>query len=41
MVIITDHRSLDWQMVADHSQLIVDTRSAVGKLDSKVRVISR
>jgi UDP-N-acetyl-D-glucosamine dehydrogenase len=40
VVIITDHRSIDWQMVADHSRLIVDTRNAVGKLNGRARVIA-
>jgi UDP-N-acetyl-D-glucosamine dehydrogenase len=40
VVIITDHRSMNWQTVADHSHLIVDTRNAVGKLNSTARVVS-
>ncbi len=40
VVIITDHRALDWQAVADHSRLIVDTRNALGKLDSAAQVVT-
>ncbi|MGE4618809.1 MAG: nucleotide sugar dehydrogenase [Planctomycetota bacterium] len=31
VVVVTDHRAIDWQLVADHSSLIVDTRNAVRK----------
>jgi UDP-N-acetyl-D-glucosamine dehydrogenase len=29
VLIATHHSAFDWQMVADHSQLIVDTRNAM------------
>jgi UDP-N-acetyl-D-glucosamine dehydrogenase len=32
VVIVTDHRSLDYQMVVDHARVIVDTRNATAGL---------
>jgi UDP-N-acetyl-D-glucosamine dehydrogenase len=32
VVIITDHRSIDFQRVIDHAALVVDTRNATGRL---------
>jgi UDP-N-acetyl-D-glucosamine dehydrogenase len=29
VVVATHHSAYDWQMVADHAQLIVDTRNAM------------
>ena len=40
VVIITDHSTYDWQHVADHSRLIVDSRHAVVGRDGKARVVS-
>jgi UDP-N-acetyl-D-glucosamine dehydrogenase len=40
VVIITDHRRIDYQVVGDHSRLVVDTRNALGKLNTQARVIS-
>jgi UDP-N-acetyl-D-glucosamine dehydrogenase len=31
VVVSTHHKAYDWQMVADHAKLIVDTRNALGK----------
>ena len=39
-VVITDHRSIDWQFVIDHSRLVVDTRHVTVKLNGPARVIS-
>lgn len=30
LVIVTDHRAYDWQIIVKHSPLIVDTRNATG-----------
>ncbi len=40
VVIITDHTTIDWQEVMDHSRLIVDTRNATGGRTGSARVIS-
>jgi UDP-N-acetyl-D-glucosamine dehydrogenase len=32
VVIVTDHRSIDYQMVVDHASLVVDTRNATAKV---------
>lgn len=40
VVIITNHRAIDWQFVVDHSHLIVDTRHVTVKLNGTARVIS-
>jgi UDP-N-acetyl-D-glucosamine dehydrogenase len=32
VVIVTDHRAIDWQFVVDHAAVVVDTRNAVAKL---------
>lgn len=37
VVIVTDHRSYDWQHVLDHSRLVVDTRHATPPLEGKAR----
>ena len=34
VLICTDHKAIDWQLIADHAQLVVDTRNAMAKLDS-------
>lgn len=39
VVIVTDHSSYDWQHVAEHSALIVDTRNALAKVSGKARVV--
>jgi UDP-N-acetyl-D-glucosamine dehydrogenase len=41
VVIVTDHRGVDYQMVMDHAGLIVDSRNVTrGLLESKARVVS-
>lgn len=41
VVIVTDHKAYDWQMVVDHAALVIDTRNATGKATpSKARVVS-
>jgi len=41
VVIVTDHRSVDYQMVVDHASLIVDSRNVTAGLrKSKARVLS-
>jgi UDP-N-acetyl-D-glucosamine dehydrogenase len=41
VVIVTDHKAYDWQMVVDHASLVVDTRNATGKTTpSRARVVS-
>jgi UDP-N-acetyl-D-glucosamine dehydrogenase len=34
VVIATDHSQFDYQMLADHAELIIDTRNACGRLES-------
>jgi len=31
VVIVTDHRAIDWELVAEASPLIIDTRDAIRK----------
>ena len=41
VVIVTDHKAYDWQMVVDNAALVVDTRNATGKTTpSRARVVS-
>jgi UDP-N-acetyl-D-glucosamine dehydrogenase len=40
VVIITDHSGVDYQLVADHARLVVDTRNAMSKLkSSRARIV--
>jgi UDP-N-acetyl-D-glucosamine dehydrogenase len=40
-VIVTDHRSIDYQFLADHAALVVDSRNAMaGTIASQARVVS-
>jgi UDP-N-acetyl-D-glucosamine dehydrogenase len=40
VVIITDHSAVDYQLVADHARLIVDTRNATARLTpSRARIV--
>jgi len=40
VVIVTDHGSVDYQLVVDHASLVVDTRNALAKTKaSKARAI--
>ncbi|MDF1503142.1 nucleotide sugar dehydrogenase [Roseisolibacter sp. H3M3-2] len=32
VVVVTDHRAIDWQMVVDHADVVIDTRNALSKL---------
>jgi len=34
VLICTDHKAVDWQMIGDKAQLVVDTRNAMARLDS-------
>jgi UDP-N-acetyl-D-glucosamine dehydrogenase len=40
VVIVTDHTRYNWQEIADHSKLIVDTRNAMGHIHGKARVVA-
>ena len=41
VVIVTDHRAIDWQFVADHAAVVVDTRNAMAKLrPGRARVVA-
>jgi UDP-N-acetyl-D-glucosamine dehydrogenase len=41
VVIVTNHKSMDWQFVVDHAGLVVDTRNATAKTRaSKARVVA-
>lgn len=35
VLIATNHSAYDWQMIADHARLIVDTRNALGKITGR------
>jgi len=39
VVIVTDHSAFDWQHIADHSKLIVDTRNAIHSRTGRARVV--
>jgi UDP-N-acetyl-D-glucosamine dehydrogenase len=39
VVVVTDHRGIDWKLVAAESRLIVDTRGALRGIDGSARVI--
>lgn len=40
VVIVTDHSGVDYQLVADHARLVVDTRNATSKLrPSRARIV--
>jgi UDP-N-acetyl-D-glucosamine dehydrogenase len=39
VVIVTDHRSYNWQHVLDHSKLVVDTRHATSPRQGQARVV--
>ena len=39
IVIATNHQAYDWQMIADHSKLIVDTRNALKGIGKKSNVV--
>lgn len=40
VVIVTDHRDLDWQCVADYAPVIVDTRNVLKGISGNGRVVS-
>jgi UDP-N-acetyl-D-glucosamine dehydrogenase len=40
VVIVTDHQEVDWQCVAEHAAVIVDTRNALQGVNSHGRVLS-
>jgi UDP-N-acetyl-D-glucosamine dehydrogenase len=41
VVIVTDHRTIDYQLLMDHASLIVDSRNAMsGTAKTKARVVS-
>jgi UDP-N-acetyl-D-glucosamine dehydrogenase len=35
VLVATHHSAYDWQMIADHSQLIIDTRNALSKVNGR------
>ena len=35
VLVATNHAAYDWQLVADHAQLVVDTRNALGKVTGR------
>jgi len=39
VVIVTDHSAYDWQQIADHSKLIIDTRNAMHDVRGRARVV--
>jgi UDP-N-acetyl-D-glucosamine dehydrogenase len=41
VVIVTDHRAIDWQFVADHAAVVVDTRNAMARLrPGRARIVA-
>src|SRR5690606_154816 len=40
VVITTEHSEVDYQKVADHAELVLDTRGAMRRVAGKARVIS-
>ena len=40
VVVITDHRVIDWSMVVKHSRLIVDTRQATSGYTGNARIVT-
>ncbi|MFG0244492.1 MAG: nucleotide sugar dehydrogenase [Phycisphaerales bacterium JB052] len=40
VVIVTDHAIIDWQAIADHAKLVIDTRNAMATIvDPKARIV--
>jgi UDP-N-acetyl-D-glucosamine dehydrogenase len=35
VLIATHHKAYDWQLVADHAKLVVDTRNALAKVSGR------
>jgi UDP-N-acetyl-D-glucosamine dehydrogenase len=40
VVVITDHRAIDWSIVVNHSRLIVDTRHATSGYTGNARIVT-
>lgn len=41
VVVVTDHSTYQWQQIADHSKLVVDTRNALSRVtSSRARVVT-
>ena len=41
VVVVTDHKSIDFQRVVDHATLVVDTRNATAKtIRTQARIVS-
>jgi UDP-N-acetyl-D-glucosamine dehydrogenase len=38
LLIVTDHDAYDWELVAEHAPLIVDTRNALGGLPAQEKI---
>ena len=39
VVILTDHRAVDYELLASHARLIVDTRNAMRGMDVKGKIV--
>jgi UDP-N-acetyl-D-glucosamine dehydrogenase len=40
VVVVTDHKAIDWNMVAAHAGLVVDSRNALARVSGcKARVV--
>jgi len=39
VLIVTDHSAVDYQMVADHSQLVIDTRGVMRRYKDPAPII--
>jgi UDP-N-acetyl-D-glucosamine dehydrogenase len=41
VVVVTDHRAIDWQLVLDHAAVVVDTRNALSRFKAgRARVVA-
>lgn len=41
VVVVTDHRAIDWRMVGEHAGLIIDSRNVMGKVPNVKAVVVR
>ncbi len=40
VIIVTDHKAIEWSSIGDHAQLVIDTRNAMNSLsDCKARIV--
>ena len=41
VVICTDHSAFDYQLIADHAPLIIDTRNAMADFDTTTGIVAK